>query len=123
MPAMLRGLAPLLLMLLAAGSLRAEVFDPVGLWRFRHTDGSVFYGRLYADQRATTDFGANESGIWRPEGDAVRILYTDGWDDLLTMVDGGFAKRSWEPGADRCGPPTNENVAERVSTDPAAPVP
>lgn len=115
--------ALLALVLLLASVTAAVAFDPVGLWRFHHTDGSVFYGRLYADQRATTDFGTGETGLWRHEGDAVRMVYTDGWDDLLRAVDGGFAKESWEPGADRCGPPTNANSAERLSTDPNAAVP
>lgn len=110
------------LALLLASVLPAAGFDPVGLWRFHHTDGSVFHGRLYPDQTATTDFGEGERGIWRAEGEAVRMLYTDGWDDLL-MADGdGFRKESWEPGADRCGPPTNANPAERLSSDPDAAV-
>ncbi|HKY96071.1 MAG TPA: hypothetical protein VJL84_12235, partial [Kiloniellales bacterium] len=95
--------------LLLWSTVGAQAFDPVGLWRFHHTDGSAFFGRLYPDHRATTDFGDGETGLWRREGEAVRMVYTDGWDDLLGAVDGGFAKRSWEPGADRCGPPTNEN--------------
>jgi hypothetical protein len=115
--------AILALALLLCSMAVATAFDPVGLWRFHHTDGSVFYGRLYADQRATTDFGTGEVGIWRHEAESVRMAYTDGWDDLLHAVDGGFAKQSWEPGADRCAPPSNENPAERLSGDPDAPIP
>lgn len=110
------------LVLLSAAA-RAEAFDPVGLWRYHDEDGKIFYGRLYPDQRAVTTFEGGEVGIWRVEGDSVRALYTDGWDDLLTAVDGGFAKRSWGPGADRCGPPTNENKVEHLSADPDAPLP
>jgi len=110
-------------LLLLSLSAEAESFDPVGLWRFHHTDGRIFYGRLYADQRAVTTFEGGEIGIWRAEGEAVRALYTDGWDDLIVATGSGFSKRSWGPGADRCGPPTNENPVEHLSADPDAPIP
>lgn len=103
---------------LLAGTAAAQPhpFDPVGDWRFLHTDGSPFTGRLTADQNATSTFGAGERGIWRWEGNAVRMMYTSGWDDLLTREpDGRFVKRAWGPGADRCGPPTNSGPAERIS--------
>jgi len=106
-----------------AGAEETLPFDPVGLWQFHHTDGSSFHGRLYADRTATTDFGGGERGIWRPEGEGIRILYTDGWDDLLRAEGAGFRKQSWGPGADRCGPPTNANAAERLSADPDAAIP
>ena len=110
-------------LLLLSLSARAEAFEPVGLWRFHDDDGKVFYGRLYPDQRAVTTFESGEVGIWRVEGDAVRALYTDGWDDLLVPAGASFTKRSWGPGADRCGPPTNENKVEHLSADPDAPIP
>ncbi len=116
---------PALGLLLASGaSMAGEPFDIVGLWQFHHTDGSVFHGRLYPDQTATTDFGEGERGIWRREGEAaVRMVYTDGWDDLLLLTDKGYLKQGWAPGADRCMPPTNSTPAERLSSDPDAPLP
>lgn len=111
--------------LLLAGTAAAQAppFDPVGRWRFLHTDGSPFTGRLAPDQTATSNFGTGERGIWRWEGNAVRMMYTSGWDDLLVReADGRFVKRAWEPGADRCGPPTNQGPAERIATDPGGPL-
>ena len=97
-------------------------FDPVGRWRFFHTDGTPFNARLTVDHHADTDWEGGEHGIWRWEGNAVRMIYTDGWDDMLVLGQGGsFAKRGWSPDADRCGPASNETPAERLSTDPGPP--
>lgn len=110
-------------MLAGTAAAQTPPFDPVGRWRFRHTDGSPFIGRLTADQAATSDFGTGERGIWRWEGNGLRMIYTSGWDDLLTREpDGRYLKRAWGPGADRCGPPTNTGPAERIATDPGAPL-
>ena len=69
-------------------------FNPVGRWRFHHTDGTPFIARLTPDQSAATDWEGGEHGIWRWEGDKVRMIYTDGWDDLLVPGPGGaFSKR------------------------------
>ncbi|MEJ0016797.1 MAG: hypothetical protein WDN25_09540 [Acetobacteraceae bacterium] len=98
-------------------------FDPVGRWRFFHTDGTPFAARLSADQTAATNFGGGEHGIWRWEGNAVRMIYTDGWDDLVALApDGQFTKRGWGPDADRCGPASNQAKAERLSSDPGPPL-
>ncbi|BBK33524.1 hypothetical protein EDC65_3360 [Stella humosa] len=109
-----------LLALLPAAAHAAGPFQPVGLWRFFHTDGKPFLARLMPDQSATTDFGQGEVGIWRWEGQRVRVYYTSGWDDVLYQKDGVFHKAGWAPGADHCGPPSNDAVAEHVSDDPAA---
>lgn len=94
-------------------------FDPVGRWRFFHTDGKPFNARLMPDQSASTDFGSGERGIWRWEGQAVRVMYTDGWDDLLSLTaNGGYVKAGWAPDADRCAAPSNRAAAEKVSGDP-----
>lgn len=100
----------------------AHKFDPVGRWRFHHTDGSAFTARLAPDQSAATNWEGGEHGIWRWEGNAVRVIYTDGWDDLLSMKpDGSFSKRGWEPNADRCGPASNDTPAQKLSADPGPP--
>jgi len=110
-----------LLLLAAAPAAAADgSFQPVGLWRFFHTDGTSFLAHLRPDQSATTDFGTGEVGIWRWEGGKVRLYYTDGWDDLLYAAGTGFRKSGWAPGADRCGTPSNDTVAEHLSADPAA---
>jgi len=96
-------------------------FDPVGRWQFHHTDGTTFLARLMPDRTATTSFGGGEWGIWRREATAIRVLYTDGWDDLISLrTDGGFRKRGWAPGADRCAVATNDGPAERLGTEPGA---
>lgn len=107
----------------ADGQAPARPFDPVGRWRFLHTDGSPFTARLAPDQTAATDFGGGEHGIWRWEGNAVRMIYTDGWDDLVSLrPDGHFAKRGWSPEADRCGVASNETEATKLSLNPGAPL-
>lgn len=102
----------------------ARPFSPVGRWRFFHTDGGPFLVRVMPDGFATTDWEGGERGIWRWEGEGVRLLYTDGWDDLLLLdpAGGGFVKRGWAPGADRCGAPSNQTRAERLSEDPGPPL-
>ena len=114
------GSAAALLALAALPAAAAGPFQPVGLWRFYHTDGSPFLARLQADQSATTDFGQGEVGIWRWEGSRVRLYYTDGWDDLLYLQDGKFRKAGYAPGADRCAAPSNDTAAEHLSDDPKA---
>lgn len=115
--------AALWMMLLPCAALAADAkapFDPVGLWRFHHTDGSSFHAWLKPDQTATTDFDGGERGIWRWEGERVRVYYTDGWDDVLYAAGSVYRKAGYAPDADRCGPASNDTVAEKVSGDPAA---
>jgi hypothetical protein len=101
----------------------SHAFDPVGRWRFFHTDGTAFTARLAADHSAATDWEGGERGIWRWEGDVVRVIYTDGWDDALSLgPDGRFTKAGWSPEADRCGAPSNRMPADRLSPDPGAPL-
>ena len=95
-------------------------FDAVGLWRFHHTDGTPFHAWLKDDQTATTDWDKGERGVWRWEGDRVRVYYTDGWDDVLYLKDGKFRKSGYAPGADRCAAPSNDTGAEKVSVNPDA---
>jgi len=95
-------------------------FDPVGLWRFHHTDGTPFHAWLKPDQTATTDWAGGERGIWRWEGERVRVYYTDGWDDVLYARDGAYRKSGYAPGADRCGPASNDAGAEKLSGDPTS---
>lgn len=111
--------------LAVSGAARADGhdFNPVGRWRFFHTDGKPFTARLAPDQTAATDFGGGEHGIWRWEGQSVRVIYTDGWDDVLTRSpDRRFTKTGWSPGADRCAQPSNRGPAEHLSADPGAPL-
>jgi hypothetical protein len=111
----------LVLLLLAATVLPAlaQPFPATGLWRLRHTDGSPFHVRLYADGSALSDFGSGENGTWLWEGQAVVCRWSDGWLDRITPAPGGgYVKVAWAPGADRKGPPSNRNRAVRVSPDP-----
>jgi hypothetical protein len=101
----------------------ARPFEPVGRWRFFHDNGAPFTARLAPDQSAATDSEGGEHGIWRWEGGNVRVIYTDGWDDLLSRgPDGKFVKRGWGPDNDRCGPASNQTAAERLSPDPGPPL-
>ena len=104
----------------AASAQSPSPFQPTGLWRFHHTDGTPFLARLRPDQTATTDWEGGERGIWRWEGQRVRLVYTDGWDDVLYAVDGKFHKAGYAPAADRCAKPSNDTVAEKLSDQPDA---
>ncbi len=95
-------------------------FQPVGLWRFHHTDGTPFLARLKPDQTATTDWAGGETGIWRWEGARVRLVYTDGWDDVLYLANAQFHKAGYAPDADRCAAPSNDTAAEKLSDKPDA---
>ncbi len=106
-----------------ASAARADIPDPTGRWQFHHTDATTFTARLLPDQTATTNFGGGERGIWRREGDTIRIVYTDGWDDVLMAGPGGtYRKRGFAPGADRCAAATNDGPAEKLSNDPGPPL-
>jgi len=115
-------------LLAAAGPVQAQqsparTFDPVGRWRFFHADGTPFIVRLAADQSATSTGDVGQHGIWRWEGNAVRVIYTDGWDDFLAVgAEGGFVNRGSGPDSDRCGPAANQTKAERISTEPGPPL-
>jgi hypothetical protein len=111
--------AVLMTLMPVAAPAGGQPFDPVGLWRFHHTDGSPFSAWLKADRTATTDFGEGERGIWRWEGARVRVMYTDGWDDVLYLRDGEIRKAGYAPEADRCGPASNDTAAEKLEGDPA----
>lgn len=116
------GAAVLFAMLLPCAAVAADAkptFDPVGLWRFHHTDGTPFHASLKAGQTAITDWADGERGIWRWEGDRVRVYYTDGWDDVLYARDGAYRKSGYAPDADRCGPASNDTGAEKLSSDPS----
>ena len=116
-------LAGLIVVAGTASAQQPQKFDPVGRWRFFHTDGTPFTARLAADQTATTDWGGGEHGIWRWEAGKVRMIYTDGWDDLLSVgTDGHFIKQGWSPDADRCAAASNQTGVERLSTDPGPPL-
>ena len=104
----------------AASAQSPSPFQPTGLWRFHHTDGTPFLARLRPDQTATTDWEGGERGIWRWEGQRVRLVYTDGWDDVLYAVDGKFHKAGYAPTADRCAKPSNDTAAEKLSDQPDA---
>ncbi len=104
----------------AADAPKPSAFQPVGLWRFHHTDGTPFLARLSADQSAKTDWAGGERGLWRWEGERVRIVYTDGWDDVLYVKDGKFRKSGYEPNASRCGTASNDTTAEKLSERPDA---
>jgi len=95
-------------------------FQPTGLWRFHHTDGTPFLARLRPDQTATTDWAGGERGIWRWEGARVRLVYTDGWDDVLYLAAGQFHKAGYAPETDRCAAPSNDTTAEKLSDQPDA---
>lgn len=117
------GAAVLFAMFLSGAAFAADAkpaFDPVGLWRFHHTDGTPFHAWLKPDQTATTDWAGGERGIWRWEGERVRVYYTDGWDDVLYARDGLYRKSGYAPEADRCGPASNDTGAEKLSGDPAS---
>ena len=101
-----------------AAAPQSHPFEPVGVWRFHHTDGTPFLARLRPDQSATTDWDGGERGIWRWEGDRVRLVYTDGWDDVLYAKDGRFRKAGYAPDADRCAAPSNDTAAEKLSDRP-----
>lgn len=101
----------------------AHDFNPVGRWRFFHTDGTPPTARLATDQAAATDWDGGEHGIWRWEDRAARVIYTDGWDDLLAPGRGGaFTKRGWSSETDRCGPASNQTAVQRLSPDPGPPL-
>jgi hypothetical protein len=83
-------------------------FDPIGVWRSYHKDGTSFDVRLFADGTARSTADSGQTGIWRWEEKSVRIIFNDGWDDVVELgEDGQLIKRSWGPGADRNQPSKN----------------
>jgi hypothetical protein len=83
-------------------------FDPIGVWRSYHKDGTSFDVRLLPDGTASSTADGGQTGNWRWENNSVRIVFGDGWDDVIEMgEDGQLIKRSWGPGADRKQPSKN----------------
>ena len=115
--------ARFLLLLLASNSIGAlaqdRPFDPLGVWRSYHKDGSSFEVRLLPDGSATSTADGGQQGTWSWEGKSVRIVFTDGWDDVLEVGDGGqVLKKSWGPGVDRSQPSKNVSEVELLSREP-----
>lgn len=93
-------------------------FDPVGTWRSYHKDGSAFDLRLFPDGSARSTADGGQQGTWNWEGESVRIVFTDGWDDVLETDEGGqMVKKSWPPGAERRQPSKNVSRVELLSRD------
>ncbi len=93
-------------------------FDPVGVWRSYHKDGSSFDVRLFPDGTARSTADGGQNGVWRWERKSVRIVFSDGWDDVVAIGDDGkLAKRSWGPGTDRSQPSKNVSRIELLSRD------
>jgi hypothetical protein len=114
---MVRSLTRLLALLIAVAALSTgsfgqeaspRPFDPIGVWRSYHKDGTTFDVRLLPDGTASSTADGGQTGNWRWENDSVRIVFSDGWDDVLEITeDGQLIKRSWGPGADRAQPSKN----------------
>jgi hypothetical protein len=58
------------------------------------SDGKLIQLVLRAAKVAETDFGKGEKGIWRLEGEGVRVLFTDGWEDVIESHEGALRQRS-----------------------------
>jgi len=102
----------------SAGRTQDGPFGPVGTWQSYHKDGSSFEICLFPDGRAASSADGGQQGTWRWEGKSVRIIFTDGWDDVLeASEDGQMLKKSWGPGVDRSQPSKNVSRVERMSRD------
>jgi hypothetical protein len=90
-------------------------FDPTGIWRSYHKDGTSFDVRVLADGTASSTADGGQTGNWRWENDSVRIVFSDGWDDVIELgEDGQLIKKSWGPGTDRQQPSKNVSRFERL---------
>ena len=110
------------LMLLVSNSIGAQAqdrpFEPVGVWRSYHKDGSSFEVRVFPDGSATSTADGGQRGMWSWEQKSVRIVFTDGWDDVLEAGEGGqMLKKSWGPGMDRSQPSKNVSRVDLLSRD------
>lgn len=95
-------------------------FDPVGTWKSYHKDGTSFDLRLYPDGSARSTADGGQLGSWTWDGETVRIVFNDGWDDVLEAGEGGqMVKKSWGPGVDRSQPSKNVSRVELLSRDPS----
>jgi hypothetical protein len=97
-------------------------FDPIGVWRSYHKDGTSFDVHLFADGTARSTADGGQTGTWRWEDDSVRIIFSDGWDDVVELgEDGQLIKRSWGPGADRNQPSKNVSRFEPLPRSDGSP--
>jgi hypothetical protein len=96
-------------------------FEPIGVWRSYHKDGTSFDVRLLPDGTASSTADGGQTGNWRWENDSVRIIFSDGWDDVIEVGDDGqLIKRSWGPGADRKQPSKNVSRFEPLPRNDGA---
>jgi hypothetical protein len=94
----------------------------VGIWRSYHKDGTSFDVSLLPGGIARSTADGGQQGTWRWEGTSVRIVFTDGWDDVLEIGEGGkMLKKSWGPGMDRSQPSKNVSRIELLTRKPAEP--
>ena len=104
----------LMLLSLAVSADGDYPFDPVGVWRIAHGDGTPILITAHADGSAVSDWEKGEEGSWAFEGQRLHFAWTDGWHDFIYREGSGFAKVAYGPGAPLDGPPTNRTTAERV---------
>lgn len=84
-----------------------------GVWRLnREPDGSYLYVSLQSNGLAASSIKENGRGKWEIVDDAARVVWEDGWMDVISQKGRGYVKKGWAPGAKE--EPTEEAEALKV---------
>lgn len=70
---------------------------------------------LRSDGSAMKSVDEVRVGTWRIDGELCRIVWADGWTDIIEPTEGGsFFSKSWKPGTPADAMPTGSGPATRI---------
>lgn len=86
-----------------------------GVWCLnKEPDGSYLYLALESSGRAFSTVGGGTEGTWEKTKDGALCKWPDGWNDLISVTNDGFQKRSWVGSAEQNTTPPDISPALRV---------
>ena len=90
----------------------------IGKWEVGEGNGGHFYVTLMEDGKARKTLGT-PNGTWTLVNGQARILWDDGWHDIIRKVSGGkHEKVAFEPGKSFDDEPSNIDFAKNTEIKP-----
>lgn len=111
---------------IAAPAVQSDNSAFTGIWKVQDGKGRDFYITLAADGSATStwtveaDKRRNQTGAWKVTDGKVVITWDNGWREVVTTSEGGFAKSAFAPKQKLEDKPANTSPAVKVEAIPGA---
>ncbi|MEO8204777.1 MAG: hypothetical protein ABI615_01260 [Chthoniobacterales bacterium] len=91
-----------------------------GVWRLnKEPDGTFLYIALQSDGDAESTNPSNGKGKWELTPEGAKIIWSDGWTELITKQGEQFMRMVWAPKVATTEPPADSTEAFKVGTVPA----